>query len=283
MAMILITGTAGFCMNNLVRRLFHDKQPHTIASLDRVNRDSNILYYNKDHAFHIADLRDPHIIDKIFQFEVPEIVIHGADESYADDTGSLLSSNILGTQVIIDKCAKYKVKKLIFISSGKVYSQLSETDKPSVEWEATNPRGLYGTSKVAGELLVKAAAEEHDLIYNIVRLSNMYGPRQNHHRLVAKTIKSVLEKKRFPLYESGLNMRDWTHLFDACTAILTVLNKGAPNEIYNVSSNQEYTNIEIVQEVCNAMEEGHDLAEEVEMRVKPDFRRAMDSSKIREL
>jgi len=284
MPKLLITGTAGFCMNNLVRRAINDKQPYSFVSIDRINSDSNVIYSNKNHIFHIADITDAHIMDKIFQFEAPDVVIHGADESNMSNTSSAISSNVLGTQIIIDNCLKYKVKKLIFISTDKVYGQLlTETAAPWKETDPTNPRNLYGASKTAGELLVKTAYQEHGLIYNIVRLSNMYGPRQSPHRLVAKAIKNILENQKLPLYGSGLNMREWTHLFDACTAILTVLNKGLPNETYNISSNQEYTNIEVVQEICNVLESGHGLAEETEIRINPDFRRSMDSSKIKEL
>jgi dTDP-D-glucose 4,6-dehydratase len=158
MAKVLITGTAGFCMQNVVRRAINDKMPHSFASIDRINNDSNVIYYNKNHAFHIADVRDAHIIDKIFQFETPDIVIHGADESNVEDTSAIISSNILGTQIIIDNCHKYNVKKIIYVSSDKVYGQLdSETDKPFVEWISTNPRSLYGASKVSAELLVKTS------------------------------------------------------------------------------------------------------------------------------
>lgn len=277
MAKVLITGTAGFCMQNVVRRAINDKMPHSFASIDRINNDSNVIYYNKNHAFHIADVRDAHIIDKIFQFETPDIVIHGADESNVEDTSAIISSNILGTQIIIDNCHKYNVKKIIYVSSDKVYGQLdSETDKPFVEWISTNPRSLYGASKVSAELLVKTSG----LIYNIVRLSNMYGPRQSPHRLVAKTIKSALYGNPVTI---GLQVRDWTHVFDASCAILTVLNKGEPNEIYNVSANQEYTHIEIVNEICKIMEFNYNDGALSGVHPLTDFRRAMDSSKIREL
>lgn len=264
-------------MQNVVRRAINDKMPYSFASIDRINNNSNIIYYNKNHVFHIADIRDAHIIDKIFQFETPDIVIHGADESNMKDTSSIISSNVLGTQVIIDSCLKYKVEKLIYVSTDKVYGQLlSETEPLSSENQAVSPRSLYGTSKVCGELLVKTSG----LIYNIVRLSNMYGPRQSPHRLVANTIKCILYENPVTF---GLQIRDWTHVFDACSAILTVLEKSKPNEIYNISSGQEYTHLEIVNEICKAMDYSFGAGDIPRSQPETDFRRATDSSKIRGL
>ena len=116
---ILVTGSCGFIFSNFVRKAVYDKQPYQLISLDRVNLNTNSMYWNKNHTFHIADIRDQHVIDKIFEFEKPDIVIHGAAESFVDssltDPNSFVTSNVLGTQVIINACVKSKVKKLIYI------------------------------------------------------------------------------------------------------------------------------------------------------------------------
>ena len=106
----------------------------------------------------------------------------------------------------------------------------------------------------------------------------MYGIRQSENRLIPKTIKSALYGNPFSI---GMQLRDWTHVFDVCSAILTVLEKGEPNEIYNISSNQEYSHLEIVNEICKIMAVSYDG--KTEMQLGHDFRRTMDSSKIREL
>lgn len=289
MKKVLLTGTCGFIFSNFIRRAIYEKQPYSFVSIDRVGGNANALYSNKNHIFHLADLRDQHIIDKIFQFERPDIVIHGAAESFVDyslsDPNSFVTSNVLGTQVVINACVKHGVERLIYISTDEVYGQLtSESDPPWTEDSPLDPRNPYSATKAAGELLVKAAHHSHGLIYNITRSSNNYGPRQTAEKLIPKAIKCILGDQKIPIYGQGLQIRDWTHVFDNCAAILTVLNNGKPNESYNISANQEFPNIEVIQKICNAMGKGHELISFIEdPRKGHDFRYSIDSSKIREL
>lgn len=285
---VLITGSCGFIFSNFVRRAIYEKQPYQFVSIDKVSGNANLVYQNKNHTFHVADIRDQHVMDIIFQFERPDIVIHGAAESFVDyslsDPNAFVTNNVLGTQTIINSCLKHKVERLIYISTDEVYGQLtSESDPPWKEDAALNPRNPYSASKAAGELLVKAAHQSHGLIYNITRSSNNYGPRQTPEKLIPKAIKCILHDQKIPVYGQGLQVRDWTHVFDNCSAIMTVLNQGAPNEIYNISANQELPNIEVIQKICNAVGKGHELIEFVKDRPGHDFRYSIDSSKIREL
>jgi len=287
---VLITGSCGFIFGNFVRKAIYEKHPYQFVSLDRVSANAiNSMYWNKNHTFHVADVRDQHIIDVIFQFEKPDIVIHGAAETFIDsslnDPNSFVTSNVLGTQVIINACLKHKVERLIYVSTDSVYGHLeSEHDPLWTEDSPLNPRNSYAVTKAAGEMLVKAAHQSHGLIYNITRSSSNYGPRQTPEKLIPKAIKSILHGEKIPIYGQGLQIRDWTHVFDNCSAILTVLNKGDPNQVYNISANQELTNLEVIQKVCNAVEKGHELISFVEdPRVGHDLRHGADSSKIRSL
>lgn len=288
---VLVTGSCGFIIGNLVRKAVYEKQPYQLVSIDKVSTNAlNSMYWNKNHTFHIADIRDQHIIDVIFQFEKPDVVIHGAAETHVDlsltDPNAFVTSNVLGTQVIVNACVKHKVDKLIYISTDEVYGHLTDESSPSwTEDSAINPRNPYAATKAAGELIVKAAYQSHGLKYNITRSSNNYGPRQMPDKLVPKTIKCIMHDNKIPIYGQGLQIRDWTHVFDNCSAILTILNKGEDNQIYNISANQEFTNIEVVQHICNALSKGHNLIEHI---IDPrgnghDFRYSVDSSKIREL
>lgn len=287
---VLITGSCGFIFGNFVRKAIYEKQPYQFVSVDRVNVNAtNSMYWNKNHVFHVADIRDQHIIDVIFQFEKPDIVIHGAAETFVDyslnDPNSFVTSNILGTQVIINACLKHKIEKLIYVSTDEVYGQLTdESSEPWTEYSLISPRNPYSATKAAGELLVKAASHSHGLIYNITRSSNNYGPRQTPEKLIPKSIKCILHNQKIPIYGKGLQIRDWTHVFDNCAAINTILSKGEPNQIYNISGNQEFSNIEVVQKICNAMNKGHELISFIEdPRSGHDFRYSIDSSKIKSL
>ncbi len=286
---ILVTGSCGFIFSNFVRKAVYDKQPYQLISLDRVNLNTNSMYWNKNHTFHIADIRDQHVIDKIFEFEKPDIVIHGAAESFVDssltDPNSFVTSNVLGTQVIINACVKSKVKKLIYISTDEVYGQLTNENQDSWKEDAPlNPRNPYSATKAAGELLVKAASESFNLKYNITRSSNNYGPRQFPEKLLPKTIKCILENKPIPIYGQGQQIRDWTHVYDNCSALFSIINSGQDNETYNISANQEFTNIEVIQQICNVMNKGHELISFVEdPRKSHDFRYSVDTNKLKEL
>jgi dTDP-glucose 4,6-dehydratase len=295
MKKVLVTGSCGFIFSNFIRKAIYDQnqkkeKKYSFVSVDRVTANAlNSMYWNKNHDFYPADLRDEHIVDVIFQREQPDIVIHGAAETFVDtslkDPNSFVTSNVLGTQVVINACLKHKVDRLIYISTDEVYGQLtSESDPAWTEASPLNPRNPYSASKAAGELMVRAAHQTHGLIYNITRSSNCYGPRQLPEKLIPKAIKCITEGQKIPLYGQGQQIRDWTFVADNCTAIMTVLDRGAPNEIYNISANQEFTNIETINLVCNAMNKGHDLITFIpDPRGGHDFRYAIDTTKIREL
>lgn len=288
---LLITGTCGFIFGQLVRNVIQEKHPYDVCSLDKmVFNEINSYYNNKSHKFHIADITDQHILDIIFQFEKPDVVIHGAASTHVDtsliDPNSFIKSNVLGTQNIINSCLKHGVKKLVYQSTDEVYGQLtSESDVSWTEDSPYNPRTPYAASKAAGELLVKAACESHGLTYNIVRSCNNYGPRQNPEKLIPKAIKSITEGKSIPIYGEGAQIRDWMHVNDNCNAILKILQHGKSNETYNVGANQEISNIEVIQKICNIMEKGHNLITHIpDPRGNGhDFRYSINCSKIKEL
>ena len=292
MKKILITGTLGFIFSNFVRKAAYEKAPYTYCAVDKATNSSTInsnIYINKSlTSNYIADICDSHIMDTIFKFEGPDIVVHGAAESCVDDSlkdpNVFIQSNVLGTQVMINVARKYNVKKFIYISTDEVYGALKSEDEPSwTEQSPMNPRNPYSASKASGELLVKAAHESFGLPYIITRSCNNYGPRQTPNKFIPRIIKSILNKEKIPVYGQGLQIRDWLHVFDNCSAILKILEKGELNNTYNISANQEFSNIEVVNQVCNAMGEGHSLVTHVEDRKGHDFRYSIDSSKLKTL
>lgn len=286
---VLITGSCGFIFSNFVKKVVYEKHPYQIVSVDKVNSNvMNSIYWNNNHKFYVADICDSHIMDRIFQFERPDIVIHGAAETFIDSSlinaNIFVQSNVLGTQNIINCCLKYDISRLIYISTDEVYGHLtSENDTGWTEEAPLNPRNPYSATKAAGELLVKAAHQSHGLIYNITRSSNNYGPRQSPEKLIPKVIKCIINETKIPIYGEGQQIRDWTHVFDNCAAILKILNNGQPNEIYNIAANQELPNIEVVQKICNAVGKGHELISFVEDRKSHDFRYSVNTEKIRKL
>ncbi len=286
---VMVTGSGGFIFSNFMRLAQREESEYEFVSLDKVAQAKNLknIYEHRKQKFHFADVSDRHIMERIFQVEQPDIVIHGAAESHVDDsiadTDPFIISNVLGTQIVTDMCVKYSVKRLIFISTDEVYGQLK--DERAEAWSedaCMAPRNPYSSTKAAGELIVLAAHETHGLNYNITRACNNFGPRQQLKNLVPKVIRCIVNEESIPVYGQGAQMREWIHVSDNCKAILAIM-KGPANEAYNISAGYEISNIELVHHLCNSLEGGHNLITFVKDRAGHDFRYAIDSSKLREL
>ncbi len=253
---VLLSGSAGFIFSNFIRQATYEKHPYEIVSVDKIANSSmlNNIYQHKLHEFYIADITDEHIMDKIFDYVRPEIVINGAAEAAVDksitDPNIFIKSNVFGTQILINLSLKYGVEKFVQISTDECNSVLKSRDEPKVTEDAPlNPLNPYSASKGSAELLVKAAHNTHGLQYIITRSCNNYGLRQTADKLIPRTIKHILDGKPILVYGEGLQMRDWIHVVDNCSAILTILEKSKINETYNISADQELTNIEVVNKI----------------------------------
>ena len=289
---VLVTGNCGFIFSNFVRKVLYEnaKYPYDVVSIDKIVRSTmrENVYVNKNNQFHIGDIADEHFINLIFDFEKPDIVINGAAESHVDnslkDPNVFIHSNVLGTQVLLNASVKYGIKKFVQISTDEVMGHLTSDKDPLLTEDAPlNPRNPYSASKASAELLVKAAHESFGLNYIITRSSNNYGPRQTADKFIPKVIKCVLNNEKIPVYGEGKQIRDWLYVNDNCDGILKILQEDKINETYNISANQEYSNIEVVQMICNLMGKGWDLIEFVKDRPGHDFRYGIDSSKLKQL
>lgn len=283
---ILVTGSCGFVFTNFLRLVVtKNKEDYNWVSIDKLVPKHSLknIYANRSHDFYIGDVADAHFIDKIFEIKKPDIVIHGAAESHIGDSNSFINSNIAGTQCLLDASVKHGVERFIYISTDEVYGQLEANDQPWTEDSPLNPRNPYSASKAAGELLVQAAYQTYGLEYNITRSCNNFGPKQSTQNLIPKVIKCIIDKKPITIYGQGLQCREWIHVMDNCQAILDIVKEAPPNEIYNITANYEISNLELVYEMCNLTESGHDLISFVEDKKGHDFRHAMTNSKIKSI
>lgn len=283
----MITGSAGFIFSNFIRYLLQNSADYQVCSIDKILQSQTLhtIYSNKNHTFYIGDVADAHFVNIVFETERPDFIIHGAAESFVDhsikDATPFVHSNVLGTQVMVDCAVKWGVEKFILTSTDEVYGQLtSEEESAWTEESPPNPRNPYSASKMASELIVKAAHYTHGLSYNITRSCNNYGNRQPNRNLIPKVISSILNNEPIRVYGEGAEMRDWLYVMDNCRALLRILEQAPANEVYNISAKQEYKNIEVVQLICNLMERGHNLITHVENRKGHDYRYAVDNTKI---
>lgn len=289
MKKILVTGSCGFIFSNFMRKVMSQKFNYKFASIDKVISSYNLpsVSLNQDHSFYMGDIADEQFIDNVFAIEKPNIIIHGAAESFVDDSirsaGPFIHSNVVGTQVMTDMAVKYGVEKFVYISTDEVYGQLKDSNESSwTENVSVNPRNPYSASKAAGELIVKAANQTHGLNYNITRSCNNYGPNQPPRNLVPKVITSILARQSIPIHGNGKNYREWLYVEDHCDAIMQIIDKAPVNEIYNIGSGIEKTNLEMVDAISAILNIKQSI-NFIKDRAGHDFRYSIDCSKLKKL
>jgi dTDP-glucose 4,6-dehydratase len=212
-------------------------------------------------------------------------VVHFAAESHVDrsiESGApFVTTNVLGTQVLLDHARRHGVERFVHVSTDEVYGSLGPQGA-FTETTPLAPNSPYSASKAGSDLLVRAACHTHGFPGLITRCSNNYGPYQFPEKLLPLVIANASEGKPLPIYGDGLYVRDWLYVRDHCEAILAVLEKGRPGEVYNVGGNNELANIDLVKRVLAALGRPESLITYVKDRPGHDRRYAIDASKIRD-
>jgi len=289
MKKILVTGSCGFIFSNFMRKVKREKLPYEFVSVDKVLAHYNRynVELNKDHTFYMGDIADTIFMDNVFSIEKPDIVIHGAAESFVDDSirsaEPFIHSNVVGTQVMVDMAIKHGIERFLYVSTDEVYGQLNVGDQSWTEQSLVKPRNPYSASKAAGELLVHAANQTHGLKYNITRCCNNYGPSQPPRNLMPKVITSILNDKPIPIHGQGKQFREWIYVDDHCSAIMKIVESAPLNETYNIGSGIEFTNMQVVKKIAKILGKESAPIEFIKDRAGHDFRYSVDCSKIKQL
>ncbi|MCL2156876.1 MAG: dTDP-glucose 4,6-dehydratase [Methanobrevibacter sp.] len=283
---ILVTGGAGFIGSNFIHYML-SKYDYEIINLDALTYCGNlenlkeIENYNNYKFIH-GNINDKNLVLEILRDDV-NIIVNFAAESHVDrsiDSPNIfVKTNVLGTQTLLDLANTQDIDKYIQISTDEVYGSLPK-EGYFTEKTPLNPNSPYSASKAGADLLVRAYNETYGLKTNITRCSNNYGPYQYPEKLIPLMINKALANEPLPIYGDGLNIRDWIHVHDHCTAIDLVLNKGKPGEVYNVGASNEKTNMEIVELILKTLNKPKSLINFVEDRLGHDRRYAIDSTKI---
>jgi dTDP-glucose 4,6-dehydratase len=285
---ILVTGGAGFIGSNFVHLLRRVRPDWTIVNFDALTYAGNLenlraLERDPRHCFVKGDITDAAAVKACFEQHRPQLVVHFAAESHVDRSilgaSAFVNTNVMGTQVLLDASRAAKVERFLHVSTDEVYGSLGATGLFTEETPlaANSP---YSASKAGSDLLVRAAFHTHHMPVLTTRCSNNYGPYQFPEKLIPLMITNALEGKKLPVYGDGMNVRDWLYVEDHCTAILRVLEAGAPGEVYNIGGNNEMPNIEIVRRVLRELGKPESLIEYVKDRPGHDRRYAIDASKI---
>ena len=286
---ILITGGAGFIGGNFVHYIVKKYPEYEVIVIDKLTYAGNLetLVSVMDKIKFIkADIADREKIYSLFESERPDIVVNFAAESHVDrsidDPEIFLVTNILGTQVLMDACRKYGIKRFHQVSTDEVYGDLP-LDRPDLFFTEDTPihtSSPYSSSKAGADLLVLAYFRTYGLPVTISRCSNNYGPYHFPEKLIPLMIANALNDKPLPVYGNGLNVRDWLYVEDHLSAIDLVIHKGREGEVYNIGGHNEKSNIEIVKIILKILDKPESLITYVADRKGHDMRYAIDPSKI---
>lgn len=288
---ILVTGGAGFIGGNFIRFMLKKYPSYRIICYDSLTYAGNPesladLKDNPSFCFIKGDITDRTTVERVFSENKPDIVVNFAAESHVDrsiDNPSLfITTNVIGTQVLLDAALRYGVRRFHQISTDEVYGDLP-LDRPDLLFTESTPlcaSSPYSASKASADLLALSYFRTFGLNVTVSRCSNNYGAYQFPEKLIPLMITKALGRHPLPVYGKGENIRDWIHVDDHCRAVDLILHNGREGEIYNIGGGNEKKNIDIVKMICRELSVSETTITHVDDRKGHDLRYAVDSSKI---
>lgn len=303
---VLVTGGAGFIGSNFVVDWIN-QEPESIVNVDKLTYAGHLqnLASVKDHArYHFAkqDICDGDAIRELLRIHKPRAIVHLAAESHVDRSvhgpAAFVDTNIVGTFRLLDAALEYWRQlpateqdsfRFLHVSTDEVFGSLQATDAAFSETTAYAPNSPYSASKAAADHLVRAYFHTYGLPVLTSNCSNNYGPFQFPEKLIPLMLLNAMGGQALPVYGDGLNSRDWLYVGDHCAALRLILKQGKPGETYNVGGRNELTNLDVVNALCERLDEllprsnsipHSSLIKFVEDRPGHDRRYAIDASKI---
>ena len=284
---IFVTGGAGFIGSSYVRALLQDRYAGAtgaeVTVLDLLTYSGNRANLPLTDArlrFVQGDIRDADLMRGLMPGH--DAVVHFAAESHVDRSiagaGPFVTTNVVGTQVLLDAARAAGVGRFLHVSTDEVYGSIEHglwtEDLPVA------PNSPYAASKAGSDLLALAAHRTHGFDVVITRCSNNYGPHQFPEKVIPLFVTNLLDGRKVPLYGDGGNVRDWLHVDDHCRGIQLALEKGRPGEIYHIGGGTELTNRELTGRLLAACDAGWDMVQPVADRKGHDRRYSLDITKI---
>jgi dTDP-glucose 4,6-dehydratase len=283
---LLVTGGSGFIGSNFIRHILSKYPGYRIINFDALTYAGNPenlkdIQGDARYTFVKGKIEDAALVSDLVRGA--DCVIHFAAESHVDrsiiDAQPFLTTNVMGTYVMLTASRDAGTKRFIHISTDEVYGSLSDEGK-FTEDTPLRPNSPYSASKASGDMLVRAYHETYGFPSILVRPSNNYGPYQYPEKFIPLMITNLLENRTIPVYGEGRNVRDWLFVSDTCNAIDLILHEGRDGEVYNVGGNAERRNIDIARKVLEMMGKDERAITYVADRPGHDYRYALDNSKI---
>lgn len=285
---LLITGGAGFIGSNFVRLILTESD-WEVVNLDKLTYAGNLenladIKDNPRYSFVRGDIADIKQVEKIFKQQKFNAVINFAAESHVDrsiqDASPFITTNIMGTQILLDASRKYNVEKFVQVSTDEVYGSLNMDDPEFTEETSLAPNSPYSASKASADLLCRAYFKTYGLPIIVTRCSNNFGPYQFPEKLIPLVITNALEDKPIPVYGDGMNVRDWIHVLDHCQGLKLAIEKGVQGEIYNIGGGAQIPNIELVKKIIEITGKSESIITYIKDRPGHDRRYAINPQKI---
>jgi dTDP-glucose 4,6-dehydratase len=286
---IFVTGGAGFIGSEFIRQIITRYPDRNVINFDKLTYAGNLdnlesVAGNPRYSFIQGDICDANAVAQALP-EQCDAVVHFAAESHVDrsilSAEEFVRTNVLGTQVMLDVARHRKVKRFLHISTDEVGGDMAPDGwfKESSPIHASSP---YAASKAAAECFVGAAHHTFGMEALITRTSNNYGPYQFPEKLLPLAISNALEDRPIPVYGDGLQVRDWVHVADNCCALIAVLDRGRPGEIYHIGGGNTIPNIQVLQTLLRILGKPETLLKSVTDRLGHDRRYAVDFRKTTE-
>ena len=288
MKKLFITGGAGFIGSCFVRLLLEEAPACQLVNFDSLTYAGNLDNLKgldpERHLFVKGSVVNRGAVLDALGHDT-EAIINFAAESHVDrsitSAAEFVTTNVLGTQVLLDCARERGVKRFLQVSTDEVMGSLPESeDEFFTEDSPFQPNSPYAASKAAAEHLVRAAHHTFGLDTVITRCGNNYGPRQFPEKFLPLMLANALGSQPIPVYGDGLNVRDWIYVDDHCRAILLALEKGRSGAVYNIGARNERRNIDVTKSVLDALEKPHSLIRFVKDRPGHDRRYAINPSLI---
>jgi dTDP-glucose 4,6-dehydratase len=288
---ILVTGGAGFIGSNFLQYMVENYPHYQLTCLDKLTYAGNLnniaeLISSEKVYFIKGDIADRNFITELFNQNSYDIVVNFAAESHVDRSISnpreFLETNYMGVFNLLEEVRMNSKIRFHQVSTDEVYGDLP-LNRPDLlfnEESRFNPSSPYSASKAAADLLVKAYHRTYGIHATISHSTNNYGPYQFPEKLIPLVIQRAKDDLTIPVYGNGLNVRDWVHVLDHCSAIDLIVHKGKSGETYNIGGACEQTNISVVENILDSMGKSKELIKYVRDRAGHDLRYAVDISKI---
>ena len=287
---VVITGGAGFIGSNFLRFMINKYPNYKFVNIDKLTYSGNKenlkdIEQKVNYSFFQEDICNKKAMAEIIQ--EGDVVVNFAAESHVDnsilDPNIFITTNVLGTQILLDVAREKKANLFIQISTDEVYGSLNFDQQSSKEEDPLLPSSPYSASKAAAEMLCMANFRTFNQPIIITRSSNNFGPYQFPEKIIPLFTTNLLTGKKVPLYGKGKNVRDWIYVLDNCEAIDHIINEGKPGEVYNIGGGNELRNIDLTKAIIEKMEKDESFIEHVQDRLGHDLRYSLDCSKIKSI